>query len=54
MFRTSMWNVVRMTVLIVVVLVAGGIGLAAASELLPNFQKTLAPPHGIRFLTQGT
>ena len=34
MLRTSMRNFVRMTVLIVVVLVAGGIGSAAASEPL--------------------
>jgi molybdate transport system substrate-binding protein len=34
MLRTSMRNFVRTTVLIVVVLVAGGIGLAAASEPL--------------------
>ena len=34
MLRTSMRNVVKTTVLVVVVLVAGGIGLAAASEPL--------------------
>ena len=36
MLRTSMLNFMRMTVLFVVVLVAGGIGSAAVSELLPN------------------
>ena len=39
MLRTSMRDFVRMTVLIVAVLVAGGIGSAAASELLSNLQK---------------
>ena len=53
MLRTSTQDFARKTVPIVVVLLAGGIGLAAASEPLPNFQKTLVPPHGIRFLTQG-
>ena len=36
MLRTSMRNFVRTTVPIVAVLVAGGIGSAAVSELLPN------------------
>jgi hypothetical protein len=39
MLSTSMVICVRMTVLIVVVLVAGGIGSAATSEPLPNLQK---------------
>jgi len=34
-----MWDFVRKTVPIVAVLVAGGIGSAAASELLPTLQK---------------
>jgi hypothetical protein len=42
-----------MTVLIFVVLVAGGIGSAAASEPLPNFQKHLTPSQGIRFFMPG-
>ena len=48
-----MWNVVRKTVLIVVVLLAGGIGSAAASEPLPNLQKPLALPQGFGFWTPG-
>jgi hypothetical protein len=48
-----MRNVVRMTVLTVVVLLAGGIGSAAASEPLPNIQKPLALPQGIGFWTLG-
>jgi len=42
MLRTSMRNFVRMTVLIVAVLLAGGVGSAAASEPLPNLQKLAA------------
>lgn len=55
MLRTSMRmrDFLRMTVLIVAVLLAGGIGSAAASELLPNLQKPLAPPQGIGFWTPG-
>jgi molybdate transport system substrate-binding protein len=45
MLRTSMRNFVRMTVLIVVVLVAGGIGSAAASEpLVVAASPSLAQP----------
>ena len=39
MLKTSMRNFIRMTVLIVAVLLAGGIGSAAASERLPNLHK---------------
>jgi hypothetical protein len=54
MLRTSMRNVVRTTVLIVVVLVAGGIGSVAAREPLPNFQKLAASSlDGVVVLGQG-
>jgi hypothetical protein len=48
-----MLNFMRMTVLFVVVLVAGGIGSAATSEPLPNLQKPLALPQGFGFWTPG-
>ena len=45
MLRTSMRNVVRMTVLIVAVLLAGGIDSAAASEpLVVAASPSLAQP----------
>lgn len=53
MLGTSMRNFVRMTVLVVVVLVAGRVSSATASEPLPNLQKPLAPPQGIGFLMPG-
>jgi len=53
MFRTSMRNLVRMTVPIVVVLIGREISSAAASEPLPNLQKHLSLLKGLGFRCKG-